>query len=73
MAAGSTHRSETRSVIITFRLSPTDRAEVRRRAAEAGVSMQAYLERIVLDRPDVHDRPSGPKKSAGQGALPLAQ
>ena len=69
-APGSTHRSEVRSAMVTFRCSPSERAELRRRAQAAGVSMQAYLERIVLDRPDAQDRPSG-RPASQQEELPM--
>lgn len=46
--------------MVTFRCSPAERDEIHRRAQEAGVSMQAYLERLVLNRPDAQDRPPGP-------------
>lgn len=70
MAAASTHRSRSRSCAITFRLTPEERAEVNRRAHAAGVSMQTYLERIILDRPDAKDLPPGPQRNT-QEALPL--
>lgn len=70
-APGSTHRSEVRSAMVTFRCSPSERAALRRRAQDAGVSMQAYLERIVLDRPDAHDRPSGRPVVNKQQELPM--
>lgn len=62
-APGNTHRTEVRSAMISFRCSPAERAEIRRRATSDGVSMQTYLERIVLDRPNAQDRPSGPPTS----------
>ncbi len=69
-AAGSIHRSTERSVNVAFRLSPDDRAELRRRAAEEGLSVQAYLERVALGRPDAKDLPPGPKNHA-QERLPM--
>ena len=69
---GSTHRTEVRSANVAFRCSPAERDEIHRRAREAGVSMQAYLERIVLGRPDAQDRPSGrPRRAAAQETLEL--
>ena len=70
-APGSTHRSEVRSAMVTFRCSPSERAELRRRAQAAGVSMQAYLERIVLDRPEAQDRRSGRPADGKQQELPM--
>lgn len=64
MAGGSVNRSSERSVNVAFRLSPDDRAEVRRRAAQQGLSVQAYLERVALGRPHVTDLPPGPKRPA---------
>ena len=70
-APGSTHRSEVRSAMVTFRCSPSERAALRRRAQAAGVSMQAYLERIVLDRPEAQDRRSGRPADSKQQELPM--
>jgi len=69
-AAGSIHRSTERSVNVAFRLSPDDRAELRRRASLEGLSVQAYLERVALGRPDVTDLPPGPKQHP-QEELPM--
>ncbi len=55
-AQASTHRSDVRSAMITFRCSPGEREAIRRRARLAGISMQAFLERIVLDRPDAMEQ-----------------
>lgn len=57
--------------MVTFRCSPSERAELRRRAQEAGVSMQAFLERIVLDRPDAQDRRPGRPPATKQEELPM--
>ena len=70
-APGKTHRSEVRSAMVTFRCSPAERAAIRHRAHAAGVSMQAYLERIVLERPDAQDRPPGPTSDPEQQELPM--
>lgn len=70
-APANTHRSDVRSAMITFRCSPGEREAIRRRARLAGVSMQAYLERIVLDRPDAMDRPPGPTPEPLQQELPM--
>lgn len=69
-APGSTHRSEVRSVMVTFRCSPAERAELRKRAGDEGISVQALLERLVLGRPDAQDRPSGPPRRHQQ-ELPM--
>lgn len=57
--------------MVTFRCRPSERAELRRRAQEAGISMQAYLERIVLDRPDAQDRRPGRPVDDKQQELPM--
>lgn len=57
--------------MVTFRCSPSERTELRRRAQAAGISMQAYLERIVLDRPQAQDRPSGRPAETKQQELPM--
>ena len=71
MAAGHLNRSRARSVNVAFRLSPEDRSELGRRAAANGLSVQAYLERVALGRPDVMDLPPGPVRHTGQEALPM--
>lgn len=70
-APASTHRTEDRSVMLNFRCSAAEREELHRRARAAGVSMQAYLERILLDRPDAQDRRSGPRPRRAQQELEL--
>ena len=70
MAARNVHRSTKRSYAVAFRLSSEDRAEVKRRADAAGLSMQAYLEWKALDRPDARNLPPGPVREP-QEALPL--
>lgn len=62
-APANIHRSPARSVKMTFRCSPAEHEYLRQRALDAGVSLQAYLERLLLDRPDAQDRPSGPTRS----------
>ena len=70
-APGSTHRSGVRSAMVTFRCSPAERDEIHRQAQAAGVSMQAYLERVVLGRADAQDRPPGPTTRRAQQELEL--
>jgi hypothetical protein len=71
MAAGSVNRSKKRSCNVAFRLSPEDRELLRHRAADAGLPVQAYLERVALGRLDATDlRPGRPSRDQ-QEALPL--
>lgn len=49
MAAAHLNRSIERSVAVIFRTTPEDRDEIKRRARDAGCSVQTYLERILLD------------------------
>jgi len=70
MTAASVHRSRVRSAGVAFRLSPEDRIELRRRAAAAGISVQAYLERVALGRESATDLPPGPTRMP-QEALPI--
>lgn len=70
-APASTHRTAERSVMLNFRCSPAEREEIHRQAREAGVSMQAYLERILLGRPDAQDRRPGPRPRRAQQELEL--
>lgn len=68
----SIYRSPARSVGVAFRLSPEDRAELRRRATDQGLTVQAYLERVALGRLDATALPSGrPRRPAAQEDLPL--
>ncbi|GAB3757697.1 hypothetical protein GCM10027599_24140 [Yimella radicis] len=62
------HRSSERGHTVAFRLSKADRDELKRRAAECGVSVQAYLEWKALDRVAPRDLPPGP---VHQRELPL--
>lgn len=70
MPAGHLNRSAARRVAVAFRLSVEDRDELKRRAAEEGVSVQTYLERTALGRYNAHDRPRGPLY-ARQKELPI--
>jgi hypothetical protein len=62
-------RSTQRDFKVAFRLSREDRVLLKSRAAAAGLSVQAYLERVALDRPDAKDLPPGPVRNAEE--LPL--
>lgn len=57
-----------RTATVLLRLTPDDREEVKRRAAEAGMSVQEYATAQLLDRPGVRFRPGG---VPGQRELPL--
>lgn len=65
------HRSPDRSKPVMFRLSVEDRDLLRERAKGRGLSVQAYLEMVALDRPDARNRRPGPT-NAGQGTLDVA-
>lgn len=64
-------RRTERSHGVMFRLSREDRDLLRQRAADYGVSVQTYLERVALGRPDVTDLRPGPAPADGQKELPL--
>lgn len=53
------HRSTARKCIVSFRLSFDDREELKQRAAQEGVTVQTYLERVALGRLDAQDRLPG--------------
>lgn len=71
MASGATHRAPGRTAIVTLRLSPEDRDLLNRTAAERGLSMQAYLESVALNRPPQVRRPGPRRPSPGQESLPM--
>lgn len=58
-----------RTATVLLRLTPDDREEVKRRAAEAGMSVQEYATAMLLDRPDVRYRPG--RQPGRQQELPL--
>lgn len=62
------HRSSARSKGYLFRLSAEDRDELRRRAQEHGLSVQAYLEMVALGRENPEARRPGPT-AVGQKEL----
>lgn len=67
--AAQHHRSSARSRGVLFRLSADDMAELKARAAECDLTVQAYLEMVALGREDVQPRRSGPQVDEGQYAL----
>lgn len=74
MAAGHLNRSKERNCNVAFRLSREDRELLQQRAADEGLSVQAYLERVALGRADASDRePGRPRRLPAQEALPLPQ
>lgn len=70
MTAASIHRSTARSVSIAFRLSREDRETLRQRAADAGLTTQAYLEWKALDRVNPEQLIGG-RPAQNQETLPL--
>lgn len=58
-----------RTATVLLRLTPDDREEVKRRAAEAGMSVQEYATARLLDRPDVRYAPGKPFKNPHQPEL----
>lgn len=69
MTAGNVHRSEERSAQIAFRTSPDKRREVQRRATEAGMTVQVYMEWRLLGSTPSERPPGRPRRE--QGELPL--
>jgi len=43
-------------------MTPEEREELKLRAKAAGCSVQTYIIRMVLDRPDAQDLPPGPHR-----------
>ena len=72
MSAGraAIHRSSERSESVLFRMAPADKQALKRRAAEYGITVQAYLERVALGRADACALPSGPRQ-LDQRELPM--
>lgn len=52
-------RARSREVQIAFRTSKARRDQIRQRAADAGVSLQGYLEAVALGLPFAPERPVG--------------
>lgn len=70
-AAQQQHRSSARNSGYLFRLSAADKAELKARAAEQNLTVQAYLERVALGREDAQPRRSGRPVNEGQYALDM--
>jgi hypothetical protein len=62
MAADNAYRSASRSAGLMCRVTPEEREEVKQRAREAGCSVQTYMVRMILGRPDAQDLPRGPHR-----------
>lgn len=60
-----------RNATVLLRLTPEDREEVKRRAADADMSVQEYATAKLLDRPNVRFRPSQPRGAGRQQEFPL--
>ena len=63
-------RSRERSAEVRARMTPEDKAEVERRARDAGVNVQDYVWARVLDRPFPEPRKAGVPGRPGE-ELPL--
>lgn len=70
MTAASIHRSKARSVGIAFRLSREDRDLLKQKAADAGLTIQAYLEWKALGKIDPPQL-SGGRPAQTQETLPM--
>ena len=62
MAADNAYRSTPRSAGVICRMTSEEREELKLRAKAAGCSVQTYIIRMVLDRPDAQDLPPGPHR-----------
>lgn len=69
--AAQHHRSSARSQGVLFRLSDADKLELKARAEEHGLTVQAYLERVALGREDALPRRSGRQVDEGQYELDM--
>lgn len=58
-----------RTATVLLRLTPDDREEVKRRAADAGMSVQEYATARLLDRPNVRYAPGKTFKDPRQPEL----
>lgn len=47
MTTAALHRAPDRSAAITYRCSPTEREELRQRAADLGISVQIFIARCL--------------------------
>jgi hypothetical protein len=70
-SAAEHHRSSARDKGYLFRLSAEDKAELKARAAEQNLTVQAYLERVALGREDAQPRRSGRTMNEGQYVLDM--
>jgi hypothetical protein len=59
-----------RSTSVLFRMSHEDKRRLREQADQAGISVQAYLERTVLGYPEATTLPPG-RRPRHQQELPL--
>lgn len=59
MAADNVNRSNARRAGVMMRVTVEEREELRAIAKSHGLSVQAYLEMVAFNRPDVHERKSG--------------
>lgn len=57
MRKGALMSTPRRTATVLLRLTPEDREEVKRRAAEAGMSVQEFATARLLDRPNVRYAP----------------
>jgi hypothetical protein len=62
VAADNAYRSIARSAGLMCRVTPEERDEIKLRAEAAGCSVQTYIIRKVLDRPNAQDLPRGPHR-----------
>jgi hypothetical protein len=62
MVADNAYRSTARSAGLMCRVTPEERDEIKLRAKAAGCSVQTYIIRKVLDRPNAQDLPRGPHR-----------
>lgn len=65
-------RASDRATSYLFRMSHADKAKLHRRAREAGMSIQGYLEHIVLGHAPMPPRPSGRRRHEIQGELEIS-
>ena len=71
IGAAQHHRSSARSKGVLFRLSDDEKLELKARAAEHGLTVQAFLERVALGKEDALPRRSGRQVNEGQYELDM--
>lgn len=59
MAAAHLNRSDLREVQVNFRMNREDREELKARASAMGLSVQAYMEHVLLGRSEVQQLSAG--------------